>query len=88
MSQTQSKIDVLYRKWTDGPKYTLVQPNSHPEFLSRANTIGGPEILFDWIIKFPNSIGTFYVDVSCVCIHKMKKARPELDIIQIQHDQI
>ena len=72
--------DLIWRQWTDGPKYLIAHPESATPVLERADFIGSTSEMLDWIKQFPHNVGTIFVATESGLIDDMQQLRPELDI--------
>jgi len=76
------ELDVIWKSWTDAPKYLLAHPESPLPVLQRADYIGSTHGMLNWVREFPHQVGTVYVATEEGLLHNMRKMRPELDIKQ------
>ena len=76
------ELELLWKQWTNGPKYLLAHPESPLPVLKKADYVGSTHGMLNWIKEFPYDIGTIYVATEEGLLFNMKELRPELDIRQ------
>jgi len=78
----ETELDVMFRRWTDYPKYLIAHPEAPLPVLKRADFVGSTHGMLNWIKEFPHEHGTIYVATEEGILYNMKLARPSLDIQQ------
>lgn len=76
------ELDLILRKWTDGPKYVLAHPESPLPVLLRADYVGSTHGMLKWVKEYSGETGTIFVATEEGLLYNMRNARPELDIQQ------
>lgn len=80
MITDQHEFHLALNRWTDGPKFILAHPESHPDFKEKAtDTFPTKGAILLWAEKYPYNHVTVFIDDQEL-LSQMTLMRPRFDL--------
>ena len=77
------ELDMVLRRWTDGPKSVIANINAPTEIREMATFVGTDDELVDWVKRFRYNVGAIYVVSERDIMYDIKEAKPKLQYFRI-----